>query len=179
MNIDSEPRTISTALAGLLAVVVGLLLAACATPVPVATASAPSAVPTQQAAQAALKSLNFDPQADAYHLSLPAPLIFPFDSTELSPEAHANLRRVGRELNEIGIDRALVWGYTDNVGPTQYNLALSLRRAEIVAQAIIEGGYPATQVAVKGLGASLPIAGNGTAQGRSQNRRVVIIVQLP
>lgn len=186
MKTGFESRTRTIAIAGCFAAVAALLLSACATPLPVLPATAPpptvpavQAAPAAQAAQAALRSLNFDAHADGFHLSLPAPLIFPFDSTELSLDAHANLLKVGRELKELGIDRTLVCGYTDNVGPAQYNLTLSRRRAEMVAQAIVDGGYPANHVAVKGLGAALPIADNGTSLGRSQNRRVVIIVQLP
>ena len=89
------------------------------------------------------------------------------------------LLNVGRELNDLGIDRTLVYGYTDSVGPPQYNVALSKRRAEMVARAVIDGGYAASRVIVKGLGASLSMADNSTALGRSQNRRVVIIVQMP
>lgn len=163
-----------------LAALAAALLAACATPdfAPAPTVVVPP-IATPQVVQATLRSLNFDQREDGYHLSLPAPLIFPFDSTELSPEARDILINVGRELNDLGIDRALVYGYTDSVGPPQYNVALSTRRAEMVARAVADGGYPASRVVVKGLGASLPIADNSTALGRSQNRRVVIIVQMP
>ena len=172
------PRTFAGSTATL-ATFAALLLTACATPVPVTAPAAEPPPTVQQAAKAALTSLNFSQQADGFHLSLPAPLIFPFDSTDLSLDAHATLLNVGRELKDLGIDQTLVYGYTDNVGPTQYNLTLSRRRADIVARAITDGGYPANHGVVKGLGASLPIADNSTALGRSQNRRVVIIVQLP
>ncbi len=180
MKTDTRVRSRHTfsGFATTLATLAALLLTACATPVPAPVPVTPP-VATQHAAQAALRSLNFDQREDGFHLSLPAPLIFPFDSTDLSPEARDTLLSVGRELNDLGVDQALVYGYTDNVGPALYNVTLSRRRAEKVARAIVDGGYPAHRVTVKGLGASLPIADNGTALGRSQNRRVVIIVQLP
>jgi len=162
---------------GVVLTLAAVLLSACAAPVAVVPAAPPVVSP--QKARAALRSLNFDQREDGFHLSLPAPLIFPFDSTDLSPEAHTNLLGVGRELQELGIDQALVYGYTDNVGAAAYNRVLSRRRADIVARVIAEGGYPGARIVVKGLGASTPIADNTTALGRSQNRRVVIIVQLP
>ena len=180
MKSDNTQRWLR-AIGGLSAILMWLataLLTACATPAPVVTMVAPPAA-TPQAARAALRSLNFDQREDGFYLSLPAPLIFPFDSTELAAEARDILLNVGRELKNLGIDRTLVYGYTDSVGPPQYNVALSKRRAEMVARSVIDGGYPASRVVVKGLGASLPIADNSTTLGRSQNRRVVIIVQLP
>ena len=159
MKTDTT-RPSQYATTGLTAILMGVaaaLLCACATPLP---APAPTMVEpptaTPQAAQAALRSLNFDQREDGFYLSLPAPLIFPFDSSELSPEARVILLNVGRELNDLGIDRTLVYGYTDSVGPPQYNVALSKRRAEMVARAVIDGGYAASRIIVKGLGASLP-----------------------
>ena len=92
--------------------------------------------------------------------------------------ARDTLLRVGRELTELGIDRALVRGYTDNVGTTEYNLSLSMRRADAVARVLADGGYPTGKIDSKGLGATVPTADNNSAEGRSQNRRVVIIVQI-
>ena len=86
--------------------------------------------------------------------------------------------RVGRELTELGIDRALVRGHTDNVGTNDYNLPLSKRRADAVARVLADGGYPTEKIDSKGLGATVPTADNNTAEGRAQNRRVVIIVQI-
>ena len=128
--------------------------------------------------RAALKALEFEQRDDGYHLSLPAPLLFSFDSDVVSAGARDTLTRVGRELRELGIDRALVRGHTDTVGGNDYNLALSKRRADAVAKVLVDAGYPLQQIDAKGLGSSVPIAENATAEGRSKNRRVVIIVQL-
>ena len=157
------------------------LLAACASPPP-APAPAPAAVAPAMSRgeiiRAALKALDFEQRDDGYHLSLPAPLLFSFDSDVVSASARDTLTRVGRELRELGIDRTLVRGHTDNVGSNDYNLALSKRRADAVAKVLVDGGYPTDKIDAKGLGSSVPIAENATAEGRSKNRRVVIIVQL-
>lgn len=154
------------------------LLAACVSqrtaPAPAAAASA---ITRSDIVGAVLKALDFQQRDDGYHLSLPAPLLFPFDSDVIAPGAHDTLTRVGRELKELGIERALVRGHTDSVGTNEYNLALSKRRADAVAKVLVDGGYPADKIDAKGLAASVPVTDNGSAEGRAKNRRVVIIVQ--
>lgn len=160
-------------------VLICALLAACASPAP---APAPTATPRvmtrAEVISAKLKALEFEQREDGYHLTLPAPLLFQFDSDVISPGARDTLTRVGSELRELGIDRTLVRGHTDNVGSNEYNLGLSKRRADAVAKALVDGGYPAEKIDAKGLASSVPVADNSSAEGRSKNRRVVIIVQL-
>ena len=122
--------------------------------------------------------MKFEQRDDGWHLSLPAPLIFPFDSDAVAATARENLIAVARELRELGIEQVVVRGHTDTVGTRDYNLALSKRRADAVAKVLAEGGYPSEKIDSKGLGSTVPIADNATAEGRSQNRRVVIIVQV-
>ena len=69
-----------------------------------------------------------------------------------------------------------VEGHTDNQGPEEYNQTLSLRRAQAVAQYLIQRGVRRTMLQVAGLGEQLPIASNGTRQGRATNRRVMFVV---
>ena len=67
-------------------------------------------------------------------------------------------------------------GHTDNYGDEGYNQKLSERRAESVAAVFREAGMPAANIEVRGLGMSKPVADNKTRAGRSENRRVAIIV---
>ena len=179
MNYKTAPRVV-TLLSGLLLASFCALMAACAV-VP-ATLEPPAAPVVARVSldtrRAALLAMNFEPRDDGWHLSLPALLMFPFDSNVLAASARATLLRVGYELTELGIDRALVRGHTDNVGTTEYNLSLSKRRADAVARALTDGGYPAGKIDANGVGATVPTADNNSAEGRSQNRRVVIIVQI-
>ena len=162
-----------------LATVVCALISACtsAPPTP-APAPAPKAIAQTEITKAALKAMKFEQYDDGWHLTLPSPLIFSFDSDAVTAGARDNLIRVGRELKELGIERALVRGHTDNVGAREYNLGLSKRRADAVARVLNDGGYPAERIDTKGLGESLPTGDNASAEGRAQNRRVVIIVQV-
>ena len=153
------------------------LLSACAAPPP-EPATAPKAMSRIERIEAALRAMSFEKEEDGWYLSLPAPLIFPFDSDVLATDARENLTRIALQLRELGIDRVMVRGHTDNVGTREYNLALSKRRADAVAAMLGEGGYPFDRIDSKGLGFSLPIADNATVEGRAKNRRVVIIVQI-
>ena len=161
--------------AGLLIVVA---LSGCASPPPAPAAVAPPQISPAQRTEASLRAMNFEPREDGWHLSLPAPLIFQFDSDVVAADARDNLMRVARELHSLGIDTLLVRGHTDAVGAREYNMALSKRRADAVARVLVEGGYPAEGIDARGEGSVAPIADNGSAEGRAKNRRVVIIVQV-
>lgn len=177
MNHKTAPSVVN-ALSGLLLALFCALMTACAVvPAPATPAPATASI-SSDTRRAALLAMNFEPRDDGWHLSLPALLMFPFDSNVLAASARATLLRVGYELTELGIDRALVRGHTDNVGTTEYNLSLSKRRADAVARALTDGGYPAGKIDANGVGATVPTADNNSAEGRSQNRRVVIIVQI-
>lgn len=127
---------------------------------------------------ATLKQLGFEQQDETLRLTLPQPIVFPFDSDQVADAARISIGRVGRELAALKVDRVFVYGHTDNLGPAQYNQTLSLRRAEVVAQILIDNGVPVDRVTRSGLGATVAVASNATTAGRAQNRRVVIVVQV-
>jgi outer membrane protein OmpA-like peptidoglycan-associated protein len=65
-------------------------------------------------------------------------------------------------------------GHTDNIGGADYNVRLSLRRAQSVADYLIARGARAADIHTAGKGFSEPIADNATDAGRAENRRVVL-----
>jgi hypothetical protein len=62
------------------------------------------------------------------------------------------------------------------VGSDEYNQKLSQQRADGVHDYLVSQGVPATDVTSIGYGTSNPVADNSTAAGRSQNRRVQLVV---
>ncbi len=61
-----------------------------------------------------------------------------------------------------------------------YNEALSLKRANSVADAWAEGAHvPRSHLVTRGLGEEYPIASNDTAAGRAENRRVTVVISTP
>jgi OOP family OmpA-OmpF porin len=67
-------------------------------------------------------------------------------------------------------------GFTDSIGSQEYNMKLSRRRAEAVGKHLEDLGVDAEQIVLNWYGEAAPVASNSTAEGRSQNRRVALIV---
>jgi outer membrane protein OmpA-like peptidoglycan-associated protein len=65
-----------------------------------------------------------------------------------------------------------VEGHTDSIGAANANLSLSQARAAAVRQALIERDIPQARLQAQGYGAERPLADNGSAAGRAQNRRI-------
>ena len=102
-------------------------------------------------------------------------LEFAFDSAKLSPNDMAKLDEVAGPLKKEGAIGGTISGYTDSVGTDAYNMGLSKRRADAVAKYLESQGVQlAGRFTVNGYGESNPVASNDTAEGRAQNRRVVV-----
>jgi phosphate transport system substrate-binding protein len=67
-------------------------------------------------------------------------------------------------------------GFADNQGKASSSLTISRKRAEAVAAGLAERGLPVKQLAA--FGADLPVADNGTEEGREKNRRVEVYIAL-
>lgn len=72
-----------------------------------------------------------------------------------------------------------VTGYTDTSGPAPYNLQLSQQRAEIVADALVREGVPATEIIAQGRGEENLLVPTGDGVREARNRRVEIDVPQP
>ena len=71
----------------------------------------------------------------------------------------------------------IIKGHTDSVGDEDYNQDLSLRRARAAKQYFVEkGGIAASRMKVEGHGELMPVESNSTPWGKSQNRRVEVII---
>ncbi len=105
-------------------------------------------------------------------LNMPGNLTFDTDSTTVKSSFRPVLDAVSEVLKEYKSTMIQVAGHTDSTGGDKYNLMLSQQRAQSVAN--ILGGFGVEQVRMDtvGFGETQPIASNGTASGREQNRRV-------
>lgn len=148
--------------------VVALLLTACQTVAPVPAFS------DEQVA--VLQENGFEKVGDNWELGLSDRLLFPTDQSRLGEEQARNIERLSQALKSVGVHGARVVGHADSTGSEAYNDQLSKDRAEAVRQAMIRSGMDADAVKAEGLGARQPIASNATADGRQENRRVVVIV---
>ena len=97
---------------------------------------------------------------------------FEFDSAKLTPDSTAFLNEAVQILKRHSDLKVEIAGHTDSVGNDDYNMGLSKRRAQAVADYLIANGATAANIFVKGYGETDPVADNGTAEGRAANRRV-------
>jgi peptidoglycan-associated lipoprotein len=103
---------------------------------------------------------------------------FGFDRFELSDEAKAALDAFADKM--ISENKGVyveIQGHTDNIGSESYNLKLGYKRAEQVMNYLAtQKGLPLHRMNVTSYGEYKPIADNSTSAGRSQNRRVALVV---
>ncbi|MZI92866.1 outer membrane beta-barrel protein [Vibrio sp. CAIM 722] len=100
--------------------------------------------------------------------------LFALESAELTEKGKEAFTPLLETLRQYPNAEATITGYTDSTGSEKYNQQLSEKRAQAVANFLIEGGVQADKLTVKGKGESNPIASNATLAGRKQNRRVEV-----
>lgn len=108
-------------------------------------------------------------------LTLGSNMLFDTGSATLKPGADEALNRVAQFLQAQPNVKLRIEGHTDSRGSDSYNEALSQRRADAVAQALVSRGIDSARLQSVGRGMELPIATNDTPAGRQQNRRVELI----
>lgn len=94
----------------------------------------------------------------------------------LNSSARETLARFGGIVAAYPEIRFVIEGHTDSVGSEATNMALSYQRAITVRDFLIQQGVAASSIDVKGLGPSMPVADNATAEGRAANRRVEVVM---
>jgi len=73
-------------------------------------------------------------------------------------------------------DKILITGYTDNTGTSKANLFVGKKRAEFLKTKLLEKGIDKARIQTSSKGQADPVADNKTEEGRTRNRRVVIII---
>ena len=102
---------------------------------------------------------------------------FSFNKANLSPEATAALDAFAAQLKGDNKNVFIeIQGHTDNIGGEAYNEELGMERAEAARRYLSKQGVPLHRMQVISYGETEPVAENKTRDGRSQNRRVVLVV---
>lgn len=125
---------------------------------------------------ATLKQQHFEQVGDIWQFGMADRVLFATDESTLIPQQKLVIEAISSALTKVGIRGGRVDGHTDSSGKADYNEALSIGRAQAVADALIQGGMTPAAIRVVGRGARDPIESNRSASGRRENRRVVIIV---
>ncbi len=103
-------------------------------------------------------------------------LFFDFNKSVLKSESFVELDQLTLLMKNKPSLEILISGHTDDVGEAQYNLDLSLKRAEAVRDYLVSKGISATRMSCKGFGESKPIAVGTSEESRQLNRRVEFLI---
>ncbi len=104
-------------------------------------------------------------------------VFFDWDRSNLSQQALTTIGQAAAAFKSKGNARITATGHTDTSGPEAYNMALSLRRANAVKDALVRNGVPAQAISVVGRGEQGLLVQTGDGVREPQNRRVEIVIQ--
>lgn len=102
---------------------------------------------------------------------------FDIDKAIIREDLRNQIAQVGNFMKKYPTTTAVIEGHTDNVGSYNHNMDLSQRRAEAVANYLVEQyGIDRSRLSAKGYGFTRPIADNATEEGKQKNRRIEAII---
>jgi outer membrane protein OmpA-like peptidoglycan-associated protein len=103
-------------------------------------------------------------------------VLFDNNRAQLKSGGMRNVQKLADFFKQYPQRNVMVEGFTDSTGSHSRNQELSDQRANSVREALLGMGIGTDRITSRGYGESYPVAGNDTAAGRQQNRRVEIIV---
>ena len=114
-------------------------------------------------------------------IAIAAEMLFGFDSAELTDDAKAVIdERIAHFKGGARLTAPMeIRGHTCSIGSDAYNQQLSERRAQAVADYIVENApnVNASDVRIMGMGENQPSASNDTPEGRRLNRRAELVAE--
>jgi len=113
---------------------------------------------------------------DRLILTMPQDILFDVDSATVRSVLRDDLFKVADSLRRYPDTTVQVVGHTDSDGAASYNQRLSERRANAVADVLLDGGVRGGRIRAFGEGEDQPVASNLTPEGKRQNRRVEIVI---
>jgi outer membrane protein OmpA-like peptidoglycan-associated protein len=115
---------------------------------------------------------------DDYKSAGDVTVLFKFNSAELTADGKQQLDQlVTSEVGNMKRYFIAIQGFTDKIGPADYNLNLSRRRAEAVQTYLVaQHNVPVFRIQIVGLGKDKPINDQKTRDDREKNRRVEVTV---
>jgi outer membrane protein OmpA-like peptidoglycan-associated protein len=104
-------------------------------------------------------------------------VFFDFDKSSLTPRAMDIVKEAANVAKAGQNTRVTCTGHTDTAGPANYNMALSLRRANTVKDALVREGVGPEVITVIGRGEEALLVATADGVREPQNRRVEIVIQ--
>ena len=102
-------------------------------------------------------------------------VFFDWDSARLTPRARDIIAEAVRNSAHVAYTRIEVGGHADRTGSASYNMALSERRAEVVASELERWGVPQAAIQIHGFGDTRPLVPTAYGVRQAENRRVEIV----
>jgi outer membrane protein OmpA-like peptidoglycan-associated protein len=103
-------------------------------------------------------------------------VFFDFDKSTLTPRAMDIVKQAAEAAKSGQNAKVTCTGHTDTTGSVPYNMALSLRRANAVKNALVKEGVPADSISVVGRGKLSLLVPTKDQVREPQNRRVEIVI---
>jgi outer membrane protein OmpA-like peptidoglycan-associated protein len=104
-------------------------------------------------------------------------VFFDWDKATLTERARGIIKEAADNSSRVQVTRIEVNGYTDTSGTPQYNMGLSLRRANAVAGELVRDGVSKEAISIQGFGETHLLVPTGPGVREPQNRRVEIILK--
>jgi outer membrane protein OmpA-like peptidoglycan-associated protein len=124
------------------------------------------------------------PAAAPAPVAAPAPaptrsylVFFDWDSAALTGRARQIIAEAAQNTTRVQVTRIEVAGHADRSGTPAYNLALSRRRAEAVAAALVQQGVARQAIDIQAFGETKPLVPSAAGVREPQNRRVEIVLR--
>lgn len=118
-----------------------------------------------------ISAIKKQPSADC----LTVIIEFNSSSTDVGDSYNDEMQAIVEFMIKNPQTKITITGHTDNTGSTQYNLALSEKRAESVKNHLVNNfNIDQQRLTTQGIGSAKPVADNDTEEGRKNNRRVTI-----
>ena len=103
-------------------------------------------------------------------------ILFDFDKATLKANAKSNIENLAASLEKNPETNILIIGHTDATGSDSYNKSLSNRRAAAVKTYALNNVISSSRLTTEGRGETEPIGDNSTEAGKTQNRRVEVVI---
>ncbi|HSC85495.1 MAG TPA: OmpA family protein [Pseudomonas sp.] len=116
-------------------------------------------------------------QGDTIQLIMPGNITFATDSADIASSFYTPLNNLASSFKQYNQNSIEIVGHTDSTGSHEYNMGLSQRRAQSVANYLQAQGVDSTRLSTRGAGPDQPVASNASADGRAQNRRVEVTLR--
>ncbi|OOE65406.1 OmpA family protein [Salinivibrio kushneri] len=98
-------------------------------------------------------------------------------SAQVREEQYADIRRLADFMRRYPKARVTIEGHASKVGNAEYNMALSQRRAEAIANVLVTQFYiDKNRVDAQGFGETQPLIDDESDRANEQNRRVIASV---